>query len=411
MSAPFSMARLKSHLLLDQPFFGTLAYHLEDIADPSIETLATNGVVLKYNPAYLGTLTPAEQKFVLAHEVLHPALLHPYRRYGRDLEEWNKACDYVINGELVASGFTPPAGVLMDPQFDGMSAEQVYSARRAQSHQPQDDKPQQPDQDGKDESGEGDSAGGDSQEDGKTGEGTSDGKGQGPGELMAGCPTGHFVDGPETAESVDDKTAADWEVIAAEAALVASRAGELPGGVARALAQTREPNVDWVAETREFISYSVKSGKSWTRPNRRLVSKGLYLPGPLKRNVGPLVVALDSSASTWPLLEVFGAEVSGLLRDARPEKLIVIYCDTRVNAVEEFTPEDGEVKLTIKGGGGTRFQPVFDYIEAEGIDPLAVLYLTDLDGPAPQEPPYPVLWVAPIHSPYPAPFGRLVRMP
>uniref|UniRef100_UPI00214D7863 VWA-like domain-containing protein n=1 Tax=Nevskia soli TaxID=418856 RepID=UPI00214D7863 len=60
--------------------------------------------------------------------------------------------------------------------------------------------------------------------------------------------------------------------------------------------------------------------------------------------------------------------------------------------------------------GGTAFQPVFDYVEAERLDPLACVYFTDLYGPAPEEPPYPVLWVAPIHARRTAPFGREVRV-
>ena len=412
MSAPFDMGRLKAHLLLDNPFFGTLAAHLTYQADPAIPTLCTNGVFVKYNPAYMETLTHAEQLGVLAHEVLHPALLHPYRRNGRELSAWNEACDYVINAQLLAAGFTLPKGVLVDAQFEGMSAEQVYSKRRSAEPPPQPEpKPEAQEPAAEQEpGGDSDNAQGD---DDAEEEEEAEGGNSIPGleTSMPGSPTGEFIDGPETASGDDPQLAEqDWELITAEAALVAARAGDLPGGVAQALKDTRAPQVDWVAETREFLAATIRTAQSWTRPNRRMIAHGLYLPGPIKKNVGPLVVAVDSSGSTWPMLEEFGAEVSGLMRTARPETLHVVYCDTRINSVDEYAPDD-EVTLTAKGGGGTRFQPVFDWIEQEGLYPLAVIYLTDLEGPAPVEPTYPVLWVTPLYSRCAAPFGTHVRIP
>ena len=201
-------------------------------------------------------------------------------------------------------------------------------------------------------------------------------------------------------------------MIAEEAAAVATRAGELPGGLGRALKATREPAIDWQAETRAFVTNSIESDYSWATPNRRLISRGLYLPGPLKENVGPLVIGVDTSASiSQAMLDQFADELTGLLRDARPERLHVIYCDARVQGVDEFSPDDEEVKLTLQGGGGTAFQPVFDYVEEQQIEPLGLIYLTDLEGPAPAVPAYPVLWVTPLFATREAPFGQTVRIP
>ncbi len=77
------------------------------------------------NPA--AALTAEEWRFVLAHEMLHAALRHDRRALGRDPYLWNVACDYVINGWLVAMGVGElPHGVLHDQQLTGMSAESVY---------------------------------------------------------------------------------------------------------------------------------------------------------------------------------------------------------------------------------------------------------------------------------------------
>jgi hypothetical protein len=77
------------------------------------------------NPA--ADLTAEEWRFVLAHEMLHAALRHDRRALGRDPYLWNVACDYVINGWLVAMGVGElPHDALHDQQLTGMSAESVY---------------------------------------------------------------------------------------------------------------------------------------------------------------------------------------------------------------------------------------------------------------------------------------------
>lgn len=72
-------------------------------------------------------LTAEEWRFVLAHEMLHAALRHDRRADGRDPYLWNVACDYVINGWLVAMAVGHlPADSLYDQQLAGLSAESVY---------------------------------------------------------------------------------------------------------------------------------------------------------------------------------------------------------------------------------------------------------------------------------------------
>lgn len=93
-------------------------------------TFATNGTDLQYNPDFAATLTDPELLGVVAHEVIHCALGHPYRCAGRDIKEWNVAADYAANPLLIKAGFTLPAGSLIDPNYDGLSAEQIYSKRR-----------------------------------------------------------------------------------------------------------------------------------------------------------------------------------------------------------------------------------------------------------------------------------------
>ena len=83
--------KARTALLLDHPFFGSLLFRLGGRASNSIQTMATDGVSLFYNPAFVETLNAAELAGVLAHEVMHPALQHHTRRGDRDLKRWNIA--------------------------------------------------------------------------------------------------------------------------------------------------------------------------------------------------------------------------------------------------------------------------------------------------------------------------------
>ncbi len=119
--------KARTTLLLDHPFFGSLLFRLGGQASGSIQTMATDGVSLFYNPAFVETLNAAELAGVLAHEVMHPALQHHTRRGKRDQERWNMACDYAINPLLLDAGLTLPKDVLIDHRFRGMSAERIYN--------------------------------------------------------------------------------------------------------------------------------------------------------------------------------------------------------------------------------------------------------------------------------------------
>jgi predicted metal-dependent peptidase len=93
------------------------------------------------------------------------------------------------------------------------------------------------------------------------------------------------------------------------------------------------------------------------------------------------------------LLAKFQGELNSILGDVKPEAVNIVYCDTKVTAVQEFTPDDFPVELEAKGGGGTYFQPVFDWVEQEDLDPACLIYLTDMwNSDSIEEPPYPVLW-------------------
>jgi hypothetical protein len=93
--------------------------------DISVAAISPVAAEMYLNP--LCGFSPAECRFVIAHELLHAGLRHDTRCGGRDPWLWNIACDYVINDWLVQMEVGDlPDGSLHDRQLRGPSAEQVY---------------------------------------------------------------------------------------------------------------------------------------------------------------------------------------------------------------------------------------------------------------------------------------------
>src|SRR5262245_29278110 len=120
------MSRARTQLVLDYPFFGSLSLRLDLVADNTCQTAYTNGRIIGFSPAFVMSLSTAEVLGLLAHEVLHCTNGHCWRRDNRDPKRWNIACDYAINGQLIESGFTLPAGALINPQYSDRFAEWIY---------------------------------------------------------------------------------------------------------------------------------------------------------------------------------------------------------------------------------------------------------------------------------------------
>jgi predicted metal-dependent peptidase len=131
------IVKARAGLITAHPFFGALALHLQPVQTTSYPRLATDGRHLFYDVEFLDTVTSEELKGIIAHEVYHCALKHHTRRNGRDPKEWNQATDFVINPMVLKAGLKLPTWVLLDPQYDGLSAEQVHRIRQQQRLQQQ----------------------------------------------------------------------------------------------------------------------------------------------------------------------------------------------------------------------------------------------------------------------------------
>lgn len=122
---------------------------------------------------------------------------------------------------------------------------------------------------------------------------------------------------------------------------------------------------------------------------------------------------IDNSGSiSERVLSAFFAEVGGVLADVRPRKVVLIWCDAEVRQVDEARSLDELADIRVKGspgGGGTDFNPPFEYLATEDIVPDTLVYVTDLMGSFPEAPPgYSVVWCA--STDLTPPFGDVVRI-
>ncbi len=368
----------RAGLLLTHPFFGVLSLKMMLRETDSIPTAGVDSKYLHFNPAFIDTLSNAELKGVIAHEVLHLALGHHARMGARDHTMWNVACDYALNPTLVSDGFTLPKGALIDPQYTGLMAEVIYERLKQQAQQ-------QPAQ------GKGK---------GKPGQGTPQ-PGQGWGDFTS--------PGPE--DSADAKESLrEWQDNAADAMKAAQSAGKMPAGIKREIDSALAPKADWKALLRRFMTDQVRSTPTWSKPNKRFFP-ALYLPGKLKDGMGAIAIMVDTSGSIdSATLGVFAGEINAIIADCAPAMVHVIYCDADVNHVDSYDAGE-EVTLRPHGGGGTDFRPAFEYADKESWPLACAVYLTDMCGTFPTHAPeYAVLWAAYGASGITAPWGETVKI-
>lgn len=381
MTAHEKMVKARSALVLDSPFFGSLVLRLDMKEDNSQPTLATNGIGVFYNTQFVDSLPMEELKGVLCHEVMHVALGHHVRRGNRKTGKWNTAADHAINPIILDAGFRLPK----HPPNPGLGTfvEEIYNRL--------------PDEDDGQGEGKGKGPGQPGQQ-----------KGQ-PGSDPGGCGTVFDYPGDTPAERQQQEQ--DWKIALSNAAQAAKACGKLPGSLARLVEDINEARVPWREVLQRFVNQCARNDYTWRRPNSRYFSQGIILPALYSEQLPPITIAVDTSGSIGTEeLKQFAGEIDEIIGQYNAT-VNVIYCDTKIQHTETFTPETRPVKLDTRGGGGTSFAPVFEHISTQGDDPACVVYLTDLCcSDFGTDPGCPVLWVATEGKHHKVPFGEIVYL-
>jgi predicted metal-dependent peptidase len=382
-------------LLRERPFYGHFLLNLRreqrDLkGKPAGVTIVNGTPTLAVQPDAFGRLTNNEQRAVLEHLVKHLLHLHMLRRKGRNLHDWDVACDLAINP------FTEglPADAVYPDQFGkpaGLAAEEYY------------DQLTRPFDIGNLEgSGHGDAT----QEERRGAAGKGDDPEVSP---LTGRDT---LDDHGIWSEADSTTLTLAEEMVRAVTRESLRAadGETPSEIGAVVAGLLRPSpLPWRQILRQFVATAGRTGRksTWMREHRRF---GHDTPGTRKRRRLNLLVAIDVSESTdiVALREAFAKELVQIAR-GREAAITVLYANSRIQKVESFS---GSAFLPTRydGGGFTDLRPVFAYAKTMHPRPAAVIYLTDGIGPAPEEMEFPTLWALTKEGEKPVPWGIELRL-
>jgi predicted metal-dependent peptidase len=387
-------------ILERRPFLFEIAMHHKYREDPGCKwegqpTMCCDGQTVTFHPEVM-RWTKQQRQGVIIHEWSHTAHSHHLRGSlipGLDHKQWNIACDAVVNPMVKSFGWPIEGGVDI-PWATGMNAEQVYARlMKRQKPKPAPGNGQPKPGDGKPEPGDGPPM------PSKPGPGK-------PGPMGQPKPG----DQPGEEEVVVTKAEAESKALLARMAASARQAGCCPAGLEISIKNWLEPKADWRAVLREFCTRSSRDGWSYERTNASYAARGLYVPGRKSRNMGHAVIVMDTSGSLYDKQTEIMSEAYAILNEARPELTVLIDCDARVHRVIELKPGD-PLPTKALGGGGTDFRPAFREVKARGYQPEVMIFITDLCGTFPEEPPeYPVLWALINSGMMTPPWGRHVMI-
>ncbi|MEE8428850.1 MAG: VWA-like domain-containing protein [Gammaproteobacteria bacterium] len=385
------LSAARTCLILDKPFLGALVLRLPLVKASATwcPTTATDARSVFYNAGYIDGLSADQTQFVLAHEALHCALSHFVRREHRSKKRWDVACDLAINPILVNDGLTPPPNALYQDGFEGMSAEEIYpfveentDAETMDQHLYDSDR-----SDGRRDAGSG----------------AGRHKWQ-PDDLDAGASRPQpLTDGERKQLEVQ------WRQRLAGAAQQAMAAGKLAGGMARLVDHLLQPRLPWRMLLARYMTTVGRDDYNYARPSRR---EGSAILPSLRSAQVNIVVALDISGSvTDEEVAQFLSEVNAIKGQVRA-RITMHACDADLAPDGPWTFEPWEefvLPRRFSGGGGTRFTPVFTWLETEQLCPDLLVYFTDAEGEFPKlEPNFPVIWL--IKGRAKVPWGQRIQL-
>jgi predicted metal-dependent peptidase len=395
--------------------YGEMAY-LSYLSMPRIWTSdtpygATDSRTLFLNPDGLAKLAGSSDPvgytaFLLFHEALHAMLRHPIRcRDMADRETANIAVDYLVNALIdqvnrETVGLVPfpiIEGAYLDHDLsDGHDALSLYHFLLA-------DKPEESDESGEsgDESGESGESGDESGE--SADESGSGSKPSDPDDL-SDIHSGDFFDpdlkGDETVEDFDRSVNETIEQNAAQIEMdkIAGIGGS--DALSKAVADARDQfqKIDWRDHLSQWLSSSIAGGEYDGIDAAHYSGTGLVEDERSCRNVGELVVIIDTSGSVVnddPFVTSALDQIETLSSDVAPKKIHVVHVDYMVRHHEELNAGD-PVDRELHGGWGTLFKPAFDWVEENAPDAKGIVYITDgfaSDWEELEEPSLPVLWL------------------
>ena len=349
-----------------------------------LPTAWTDGIHIKFHSAFIETLNDKEILFVLMHELMHVALMHPLLFKGKIMEIWLAATDYWINDDLERRDYIILEGATIDSiRFNStkMSTDEIY-AELFKDHKKQ-----------KEENDKnGNNAGNDLPDRTKDKLSNDVIPNEGTKEQQR-----------HIAEQIKDVV-----VKAAIKARMSDAAGSIPNEVQRVVDDLATPKADWATELQAYMFERTDEDYTWKRRNRRY--RDIYLPSLYSEQMGEIEIYIDSSISVSDdLFKMQFQQVRWIKQNMNPKKMNINIFNTEISERKEFM-EHEELNMQFIGSGGTDIAPVMtDIIKRK---PQISIIFTDgyfynnYDIPTTD-----ILWGIYNNKKFKAPCGKMVVLP
>lgn len=398
------MSRMR--ILCNNGFYGLLLMHMIYSIDENCETAATDGRRIFFGPKFLEELNDTELDFVMMHEILHVVLQHCLRQGDRDNEQFNIACDIVVNSNILLSENNNlraitlrKYGISMHLAPDGKegyeyTTEQVYEmlppSKNGTGHKP----PL-----------------------GASWDDHSRWKGSEDNESANGYSGPNYEDTEYMKHEIEK-----WLIDAMEAISIRDSTKSFGGGpvfAQRLLKEIKKGQIDWREILNNFVQEEI-TDYSFTPPDRRFDDNPFFLPdfNEKEETIGNVWFVVDTSGSIsdeaikaayseiCSAINQFDGKLSGMLS----------FTESYVTEPVPFSSVNELLDIKPIGGGGNDFSDIFRYMKNHmtGNLPSQVIIITDGYDTFPNEKAamgIPVLWlINNDDESVKPPFGKVARI-
>jgi predicted metal-dependent peptidase len=367
-----SLSKISKELMLKEPYYGFFLIMLNKVWRKDLPTagVSKNGInfQLAINEEFWTGLSEMHQMGLLKHELLHIAFGHltSFKSF-KNHRLANIAMDMEIN-QYIDKDWLPTGGIDID-DYEDLNLDRKAGCRyyydKLNQFQEEKDK------------------------NGSCGNEDMDklldqvANGEGPDHST----WGEFEDLSEAEQKLIEKQL--QKVLADAKEQTVKKRGNVPGEIEGVIVieQIVPPKFDWRGYIRRFTGVSTKvfTKKIRRKENRRYEEN----PGLKIKMRQHMLLAIDTSGSVSNTeLQEFMGEIHHIYKAG--VDVTIMQCDTSIRSIEAYK---GKNEINVVGRGGTEFDPVLDYYNANQKKYTSLVYFTDGECYTSVVPKGNVLWV------------------
>jgi predicted metal-dependent peptidase len=367
-----SLSKISKELMLKEPYYGFFLIMLNKVWRKDLPTagVSKNGInfQLAINEEFWTGLSEMHQMGLLKHELLHIAFGHltSFKSF-KNHRLANIAMDMEIN-QYIDKDWLPKGGIDID-DYEDLDLERKAGCRyyydKLNQFQEEKDK------------------------NGSCGNEDMDklldqaANGEGPDHST----WGEFEDLSEAEQKLIEKQL--QKVLADAKEQTVKKRGNVPGEIEGVIIveEIVPPKFDWRGYIRRFTGVSTKvfTKKIRRKENRRYEEN----PGLKIKMRQHMLLAIDTSGSVSNTeLQEFMGEIHHIYKAG--VDVTIMQCDTSIRSIEAYK---GKNEINVVGRGGTEFDPVLDYYNANQKKYTSLVYFTDGECYTSVIPKGNVLWV------------------